>query len=69
MKRPKTRKLNFQLMQARELQLRTRRDEIERSLKNLEGTVERGENLINQISLAISLLKRRYCGNITAVQQ
>jgi len=49
--------LELKLLQARELQLRVRRDEIERSLRNLEDTVVRAENLINQISLAISLLK------------
>jgi len=49
--------VELQLLQAKELQLRCRRDEIERSLKNLDGTVQRAENLMNQVSLAISLLK------------
>lgn len=49
--------VDLHLLQAKELQLRTRRDEIERALKNLEGTVKRAENLMNQITLAIRLLK------------
>ncbi|NLM21959.1 MAG: histidine kinase [Peptococcaceae bacterium] len=49
--------LELKLLQSKELQLRARRDEIERSLKNLEETVKQAENLINQISLAISLLR------------
>jgi len=57
--------VELQLMQAKELQLRTRRDEIERSLKNLDGTVERAENLMNQVSLAIRLLKE----GITEISQ
>lgn len=49
--------VELQLLQAKELQLRIRRDEIERSLKNLDGTVQRAENLMNQVGLAIRLLK------------
>lgn len=49
--------IELQLLQAREIQFRTRRDEIERSLKNLDSTVVRAENLMNQVSLAIRLLK------------
>ena len=49
--------VELQLLQARELQLRSRRDEIERSLKNLEGTVQKADNLMTQVSLAIRLLK------------
>lgn len=49
--------VELQLMQAKELQLRSRRDEIERSLKNLEGTVLRADNLMTQVGLAIRLLK------------
>lgn len=48
--------VELQLLHAKELQLRTRRDEIERSLKNLDNTVQRAENLMNQVSLAIRLL-------------
>lgn len=57
--------LELQLLQAKEIQLRTRRDEIERSLKNLDGTVIRAENLMNQVSLAIRLLKE----GITEISQ
>ncbi|HHV65510.1 MAG TPA: histidine kinase [Peptococcaceae bacterium] len=49
--------VELQLLQAKELQLRTRRDEIERTLKNLDKTVQRAETLMNQVSLAIRLLK------------
>jgi two-component system sensor histidine kinase DegS len=49
--------VELQLLQAKELQLRTRRDEIERSLRNLESTVQKAENLMNQVGLAIRLLK------------
>lgn len=49
--------VELQLLQAKELQLRSRRDEIERSLKNLEGTVQKADNLMTQVSLAIRLLK------------
>jgi two-component system sensor histidine kinase DegS len=47
----------LKLLEDKELQLRSRRDEIERSLKNLKGTVQKAENLISQISLAITFLK------------
>jgi len=49
--------VELQLLQAKEIQLRTRRDEIERSLKNLNGTAQKAENLMNQVSIAIRLLK------------
>ncbi|NLI93970.1 MAG: histidine kinase [Peptococcaceae bacterium] len=57
--------VELQLLQAKELQLRTRRDEIERSLKNLDSTVQRAENLMNQVGLAIRLLKE----GITEISQ
>ncbi len=57
--------VELQLLQAKELQLRTRRDDIERSLKNLDGTVIRAENLMNQVGLAIRLLKE----GITEISQ
>jgi len=47
----------LQLLHVKEMQLRSRRDEIERSLKNLEGTVKRAENLMEQVGLALRLLK------------
>lgn len=46
----------LKILQSQELQLRSRRDEIERSLRQMETTIERAENLLNQVSLAISLL-------------
>ncbi len=48
--------VQLQLLQARELQLRSRRDEIERSLRQMETTVERAENLLSQVTLAVNLL-------------
>jgi len=57
--------VTLQLLQARELQLRNRRDEIERSLRQMEATIVRAENLITQISMAINLLK----GSLTEVNQ
>lgn len=54
----KNSQIDLQLIQEKELQLRHRRDELERSLKNLDHTVERADNLMNQVSLAISLLKQ-----------
>lgn len=49
--------VQLQLLEARELQLRTRRDDIERSLRQMMVTIERAENLMSQVSLAISLLQ------------
>ncbi len=57
--------LELQLLQSKEMQLRIRRDEIERSLKNLDSTVVRAENLMTQVSLAIRLLKE----GITEISQ
>jgi two-component system sensor histidine kinase DegS len=48
--------VQLQLLQARELQLRSRRDEIERSLRQMQTTVERAENLLSQVTLAVNLL-------------
>ncbi|MDQ7094924.1 sensor histidine kinase [Desulfosporosinus sp. PR] len=49
--------VNLQLLQAKETQLRKRRDELERSLHQMEATIERAQNLMTQVSMAISLLK------------
>lgn len=49
--------MKLQLLQAKEVQLRTRRDEIERSLRQMQSTIERAENLMNQVSVAIKLLQ------------
>lgn len=57
--------VQLQLMQSKEVQLRTRRDEIERSLKQMEKTIDRAENLLNQVTLAINLLH----GGITELTQ
>lgn len=57
--------VELQLLESKERELRTRRDEIERSLKNLEGTVQRAEKLMNQVGLAIRLLKE----GITEISQ
>lgn len=57
--------VELQLLQAKEVQLRARRDEIERSLKNLDETVQRAESLMNQVTLAIRLLKE----GITEISQ
>ncbi|AGA69363.1 histidine kinase [Desulfitobacterium dichloroeliminans LMG P-21439] len=48
--------VQLQLLQSKEIQLRNRRDEIERSLKQMEKTIERAESLLNQVTLAINLL-------------
>ncbi|MDP4158852.1 MAG: sensor histidine kinase [Bacillota bacterium] len=49
--------VKLQLLQAQEVQLRKRRDEIEHSLRQMHATVERAENLMTQICMAISLLQ------------
>lgn len=48
--------VQLQLAEAKESQLRTRRNEIERSLRRMMDTIERAENLISQVTLAINLL-------------
>ncbi|WP_407308838.1 sensor histidine kinase [Desulfosporosinus sp. SB140] len=49
--------VNLQLLQAKEVQLRKRRDELERSLHQMEATIERAQNLMTQVGMAISLIK------------
>ncbi|MHB8125883.1 MAG: sensor histidine kinase [Desulfitobacteriaceae bacterium] len=49
--------LKLQLLESKELQLRTRRDDLERSLRQMYSTIERAENLMSHVSLAISLLE------------
>lgn len=56
-KEAKDAQVKLQLLQAKEVQLRNRRDEIERSLRQMEATIERAENLITQVSMAITLLQ------------
>jgi len=57
--------VELQLLQAKEMQLRTRRDEVERTLKNLNVTAQKAENLMNQVSIAVRLLKE----GITEISQ
>jgi len=47
----------LQLLQAKEIQLRKRRDDIERSLLQMQATVDRAQNLMTHVSMAISLLQ------------
>ncbi|WP_088189068.1 sensor histidine kinase [Desulfosporosinus sp. FKA] len=49
--------VTLQLLQSREAQLRKRRDELERSLNQMQATIERAQNLMTQVSMAISLLQ------------
>ncbi len=56
-KQAKDAQVNLQLLQAREIQLRKRRDELERSLRQMQATVERAQNLMTQVNMAISLLQ------------
>lgn len=49
--------VNLQLLQANEIQLRKRRDELERSLRQMQTMVERALILMTQVSMAISLLQ------------
>lgn len=48
--------VQLQLLQAKELQLHSRRNEIERSLRQMETTIQRAENLLSQVTLAVNLL-------------
>lgn len=49
--------VNLQLLQAQEVQLRKRRDEIEHALRQMSSTILRAGNLMTQISMAMSLLQ------------
>jgi two-component system, NarL family, sensor histidine kinase DegS len=49
--------VNLQLLLEKEAQLRKRRDELERSLRQMQDTIERAQNLMTQVSMAISLLQ------------
>lgn len=49
--------VKLQLLQQQEVQLRKRRDDLERSLSQMEITIERAQNLMTQVSMAISLLQ------------
>ena len=49
--------VKLQLLQQKEVQLRKRRDDLERSLSQMQITIERAQNLMTQVSMAISLLQ------------
>lgn len=49
--------VNLQLLQANEIQLRKRRDDLERSLRQMQSMVDRALILMTQVSMAISLLQ------------
>ena len=49
--------VTLQLSQAKETQLRKRRDDLERSLRQMQATVERAGNLMTQVSMAVNLLQ------------
>lgn len=49
--------VKLQLLQQKEVQLRKRRDDLERSLTQMQVTIERAQNLMTQVSMAISLLQ------------
>ncbi|AFM41877.1 histidine kinase [Desulfosporosinus acidiphilus SJ4] len=49
--------VSLQLLQSREAELRKRRNELERSLNQMQETIDRAQNLMTQVSMAISLLQ------------
>ena len=49
--------VNLQLLQDKEIQLRKRRDDLERSLRKMQATVDRAQDLLAQVSLAFSLFQ------------
>ncbi len=49
--------VHLQLFRANEIQLRKRRDELERSLRHMQAMGDRALNLMTQVSMAISLLQ------------
>lgn len=49
--------IKLQLLESKEHKLRTRRDVLERSLNQMQSTIERAENLLTHISFTISLLE------------
>lgn len=49
--------VKLQLLRAQEAQLRKRRDDLERSLRQMQATIERGQNLLTQVNMALSLLQ------------
>ncbi|SPF50093.1 Signal transduction histidine-protein kinase/phosphatase DegS [Candidatus Desulfosporosinus infrequens] len=49
--------VSLKLSQGKEKQLRKRRDDLEHSLRQMQITIERAENLMTQLSTAVSLLQ------------
>jgi Signal transduction histidine kinase len=49
--------IKLQLLESKEQQLRSRRDNLERSLNQMQSTIERAENLLSHIGFTISLLE------------
>ncbi len=49
--------VKLQLLQQKEVQLRKRREDLERSLRQMHATIERAQNLMTQVSMAIGLLQ------------
>ncbi|KJR48025.1 Two component sensor histidine kinase [Desulfosporosinus sp. I2] len=49
--------VKLQLLQHKEVQLRKRREDLERSLRQMHETIERAQNLMAQVSMAIGLLQ------------
>ncbi|HWQ72425.1 MAG TPA: sensor histidine kinase [Desulfitobacteriaceae bacterium] len=49
--------IKLQLLESKEQKLRTRRDNLERSLNQMQATIERAESLLSHISFTISLLQ------------
>jgi len=49
--------VNLQLSQGKETELRNRRDELERSLRQMQITIERAENLMTLVSTAVNVLQ------------
>ncbi|MDR3542679.1 MAG: sensor histidine kinase [Desulfosporosinus sp.] len=49
--------VNLQLAQGKETQMRKRRDDLERSLHQMQTTIERAESLMTQVSTAVNLLQ------------
>ncbi len=55
--------VQLQLLQSMEHQQRTRRNDIERSLNQMLSTVEKAENLMNKVNMAITLLEESLSEN------
>ncbi|HWQ42399.1 MAG TPA: sensor histidine kinase [Desulfosporosinus sp.] len=49
--------VNLQLLLAQEAQLRKRRDDLERSLRQMQELHERAQNLMTQVSMAVTILQ------------